>query len=126
MSQTFLLLAAIFGFTGVAIVAFGAHGLSAHFAANPTLQPTFETASKYHLIHAVALLGVAWACAQYPGRWTTIAGFALVAGILLFSGSLYILSIFNVRWMGAIAPFGGVALLIGWACLGIQAWVGLR
>lgn len=122
MSRTWTILAAIFGAMGVAVGAFGAHGLAAHFAANPNLAATFETAVQYHLIHALALLGAAWAAERYPGRWTRYAGWLFALGIIFFSGALYILSIFNVRFMGAIAPIGGVALIAGWVCLGIAAW----
>jgi uncharacterized membrane protein YgdD (TMEM256/DUF423 family) len=122
MIRTFTLLAAVLGAVGVALGAFGAHGLAAHFAANPTLESSYDTAVQYHLIHAVALLGVAWASAHYPGRWTRYAGWLFALGILFFSGALYILSIFNLRFMGAMAPIGGAALIAGWVCLGIAAW----
>lgn len=120
--RKFTLLAALFGALGVALGAFGAHGLAAHFAANPSLESSFDTAVQYHLIHAVALLGAAWASSQYPGRWTRYAGWLFAVGIIFFSGALYILSIFNIRIMGAIAPIGGVAFIAGWVCLGIAAW----
>jgi uncharacterized membrane protein YgdD (TMEM256/DUF423 family) len=122
MTRKFMLMAAIFGALGVALGAFGAHGLRAHFTANPDLEPTFDTAVQYHLIHSVALLGAAWAAAHFPGRWTRYAGWLFVAGILLFSGALYVLSILNVPFMGAVAPFGGAALIGGWLCLGVAAW----
>ena len=122
MYRTFVILAAIFGATGVAFGAFGAHGLAAHFAANPNLESNFETAVQYHLIHALALLSAAWAAEHYPGRWTRNAGWLFAVGILLFSGALYILSVFNVRFMGAIAPIGGLSFIGGWVCLGVAAW----
>lgn len=116
-------LAALLGFLGVALGAFGAHGLAGHFDANPDLEPTFQTASRYHMYHALALLAAAWLSTRVPGRLVLWAGWALLLGVALFSGSLYILSIFGVRWMGAVAPFGGVSLLVGWALLG---WAVLR
>lgn len=122
MTRKFMLAAAIFGALGVALGAFGAHGLRAHFDVNPDLEPTFETAVLYQLVHAAALLGAAWAAAHYPGRWTRFAGWLFVLGIFLFSGALYVLSIGGVRFMGAVAPFGGAALIGGWLCLGIAAW----
>jgi uncharacterized membrane protein YgdD (TMEM256/DUF423 family) len=122
MSRTFVILAAIFGATGVALGAFGAHGLSAHFTANPNLESSFDTAVQYHLIHTLALLGAAWATERYKVRWTRYAGWLFTLGILFFSGALYILSIFNLRFMGAIAPLGGVAFIAGWICLGMAAW----
>ena len=119
--QTLLLLAAFFGATGVAIGAFGAHGLSATLEANGRAG-TFQTGTIYHLVHAVALLGVAFVASQYDSQLVIYAGYAMVAGILLFSGSLYILSIFDLRIMGAVAPLGGTAFIIGWILLGIIAW----
>ena len=119
--QTLLLLAAFFGATGVAIGAFGAHGLSSILEANGRAD-TFQTATIYHLVHAVALLGVAFVASQYDSQLVLYAGYALVAGILLFSGSLYILSIFNIPIMGAIAPLGGTAFIIGWVLIGLVAW----
>ncbi|MFN8451361.1 MAG: DUF423 domain-containing protein [Anaerolineae bacterium] len=120
-SQKFNLLAAVFGFLGVALGAFGAHGLTAHFSAHPDLKPTFETAVQYQMYHALALVGAAWFAERYPGRPARWAGYLFAAGIVLFSGSLYILSLFDLRIMGAVAPLGGLAFLGGWLCLGLAA-----
>ncbi|MBE2182778.1 MAG: DUF423 domain-containing protein [Anaerolineae bacterium] len=117
-----LLLASVFGAAGVALGAFGAHALSGHFEANPSLQATYETAVQYHLIHAAALLGTAALAAWMPSKWVRRAAWLFALGILLFSGSLYILSLANLRFMGAVAPFGGAALIAGWVSLGIGAW----
>lgn len=119
--QTLLLLAAFFGATGVAIGAFGAHGLSAILEANGR-ESSFRTATLYHLIHALALLGTAILISQIDSQLLVYAGYAFVAGILFFSGSLYILSIFDIRIMGAIAPIGGTAFIVGWILLGVAAW----
>lgn len=121
MVARFILLASIFGGLGVALGAFGAHGLSAVLEANGRSE-TFRTGTLYHLIHAVALLGVAFVASQYESSLVMWAGYAFVAGIFLFSGSLYILSIFNIPIMGAIAPLGGTAYIIGWVLLGVVAW----
>lgn len=121
MSGRFLIFAAFLGALGVGLGAFGSHGLRMILEANGR-ESTFDTAVQFHLIHAVALLGAAWAATQYPGKWTTWAGYLFVAGIVLFSGSLYLLAVFNVGFMGAIAPFGGASLIGGWLCLGISAW----
>jgi len=83
---------------------------------------TFETASQYHLVHALALLAVGWFASQNSTRLVLWAGYLLIAGTLIFSGSLYILAIADLSFMGAIAPIGGTALLAGWACLGYAAW----
>jgi uncharacterized membrane protein YgdD (TMEM256/DUF423 family) len=125
MAKTFLLVAAVLGFTGVALGAFGAHGLQAALEANGRAD-TFETANRYHLSHALGLLIVGVWLASPGGaalknslRW---AGYGFIAGTLLFSGSLYILAIFDLGFMGAVAPLGGAGLLLGWAAFGWTAW----
>jgi uncharacterized membrane protein YgdD (TMEM256/DUF423 family) len=120
MSRIFIGIASLLGLTGVAIGAFGAHGLAAVLEANGRAA-TFDTATQYHLIHALALLAAAWLDEQHPGQWTRRAGWLFILGTIVFSGSLYILAIFNLRFMGAVAPIGGVALIAGWACLGLSA-----
>ena len=119
--QALLLMAAFFGMTGVALGAFGAHGLSAILEANGR-EETFRTGTLYHLIHALALFGLGILATQIDSQVLTYAGYAFVAGILLFSGSLYILSIFDIRMMGAVAPFGGTSFIIGWILIGVAAW----
>jgi uncharacterized membrane protein YgdD (TMEM256/DUF423 family) len=121
MNRTFIRVAALLGLTGVALGAFGAHGLAAVLEANGRAA-TFDTATQYHLIHALALLAAAWRDEQHPNQWTRRAGWLFIIGVILFSGSLYLLAIFNLRFMGAVAPFGGLALMAGWACLGWSAW----
>lgn len=119
--QILLLLAAFFGAIGVAIGAFGAHGLSAVLESNGRAD-TFSTGTLYHLVHALALLGLGALATQIDSQLLLYAGYAFVAGIIFFSGSLYILSIFDIRIMGAIAPIGGTAFIIGWILLGVVAW----
>lgn len=121
--RTFILLAAVFGFLGVALGAFGVHALRPTLEASGRVD-TYETAAQYQLYHALALLGAAWAAERWPGRLTRASGWLFALGILLFSGSLYILAIGNVRFMGAVAPLGGTAFLAGWAFLGLAAWRG--
>ncbi|MBX3086723.1 MAG: DUF423 domain-containing protein [Anaerolineae bacterium] len=121
MSRTFIILSTILGFTGVALGAFGAHGLQATLEANGRTG-TFETASRYQMYHALALIGVAWLMSIKADPFLTAAGWTLFAGALIFSGALYVLAIFDVRIMGAVAPIGGLLMLIGWACMGIGAW----
>jgi uncharacterized membrane protein YgdD (TMEM256/DUF423 family) len=117
MESTFTALAAIFGFLGIALGAFGAHSLERYFEQNPGREGTFKTGVQYHQIHALALLGVAWASGRWSSSLIPAAGYLFVLGILLFSGSLYLLSVTNRRWLGTITPLGGLAFLAGWGCL---------
>jgi uncharacterized membrane protein YgdD (TMEM256/DUF423 family) len=120
MVRSFLMLAAFFGFTGVALGAFAAHGLKNRLS--PEYLAIFHTGVLYQLIHALAILGVAVLAAQLPGRLMTWAGFSFALGIVLFSGSLYVLTLTGVSKLGIITPFGGLAFLVGWALLGLTAW----
>lgn len=122
MEKTFLIAASIFGFLAVAIGAFGAHSLSAYFEDHPDLEDNYRTAVLYQMFHVVALIAVAWAAAQWDQSAFTWSGYAFIAGILLFSGSLYVLSMTGIRWLGAITPLGGIAFLAGWALLAIGVW----
>ena len=120
MERTFAILGALSGFVGVAAGAFGAHGLRQRVS--PDMLAVFETGARYQMYHAVALLAVAWAGTRWPGPAMHFAGWAFVAGTLLFSGSLYLLSLTGARWLGAITPVGGVAFLAGWLGLAWGAW----
>ena len=82
----------------------------------------FETGARYQMYHALALLGVAWGIERWPNRAWRVAGWSFVVGIVLFSGSLYLLALSGARWLGAITPFGGVAFLVGWGLLGWAGW----
>jgi uncharacterized membrane protein YgdD (TMEM256/DUF423 family) len=84
---------------------------------------TFETGVRYHMYHALALFVVAFALTrwQQTAGWSTAAGWLFVVGLILFSGSLYLLAITGVRWLGAITPLGGVAFIAGWVCLVVAA-----
>lgn len=119
--RLFFTLGAVFGGLGVILGAFGAHAL------RRTLTPddlaTFEIGVRYQMYHALALLAVAWATTQWDARTLTVAGWAFVVGILVFSGSLYALVLTGQRWLGAVTPFGGVAFIVGWALL---AWTAVR
>ena len=117
MDRVFFALGAIAAFIGVALGAFAAHGLKSRLDAG--MLAIFETGVRYQMYHALALLAVAWACTKWPGAWTTASGWLFVAGIVVFSGSLYLLALSGVRWLGAITPLGGLAFLAGWAWL---AW----
>jgi uncharacterized membrane protein YgdD (TMEM256/DUF423 family) len=119
MEATFTVLAAITGFLGVALGAFGAHSLSAYFKDKPHLEANFKTGVQYHFYHGLALLGVAWASGRWSSSLIPLAGWLFLLGIILFSGSLYLLSLTGKRWLGAVTPFGGLAFLAGWACLAL-------
>jgi uncharacterized membrane protein YgdD (TMEM256/DUF423 family) len=121
MAKYFLVTGAVLGFFGVALGAFGAHGLEATLTATGRAD-TFEIASRYHMVHALALLAVAWLSSRSPGRLIRWAGILLIAGVVIFSGSLYILAIFDLGVMGAVAPIGGASLLAGWGLLGAAGW----
>jgi len=120
VERLFLILAGVNGFLAVALGAFGAHGLRSSLAGAQNevrrLQ-VWETASQYHLIHALALGLIAYVCTRTPATSAHVAGWLFQAGILLFSGSLYALSITNVTKLGAVTPFGGLCFLAGWAVL---------
>ncbi|KJH81108.1 membrane protein [Pseudomonas fluorescens] len=120
MLRSFLMLAAFFGFTGVALGAFAAHGLKNRLSAD--YLAIFHTGVTYQLVHTLALFGVALLATHIPGRIVTWAGISFVVGILLFCGSLYLLTLTGISKLGIITPFGGVAFLIGWLCLGLAAW----
>jgi len=120
MDRTFLLLAAVLGFIGVALGAFGAHGLRGRLT--PEMLAVFETGVRYQMYHVFALLVVASAIGHLgSARLLVTAGWSFFAGILLFSGSLYALAVTNTSILGAITPFGGLAFLAGWACLALYA-----
>lgn len=116
------MLAAVFGMGAVAAGAFGAHALRSRLS-EPMLQ-VFETAARYQMYHALALLAAAWAVERWGGTAAVAAGWAFVVGMVVFSGSLYLLAVTGARWLGAITPLGGAALLVGWAMLGLAAWRG--
>ena len=120
MDRLFFAIGSLSGFIGVALGAFGAHALKSRL--EPELLATFEVGVRYQMYHAFALLAVAWAQTRWPGAAVTASGWLFVAGTLVFSGSLYALSLSGLRWLGAITPIGGLALLAGWLCLAWAAW----
>jgi uncharacterized membrane protein YgdD (TMEM256/DUF423 family) len=122
MDRVFFAIGALSGFIGVALGAFGAHGLKGRLT--PEMLAVFEVGARYQMYHALALLAVAWAATRWPGVVTTASGWLFVAGTIVFSGSLYALALTGTRWLGAITPFGGLALLAGWLCLAWAAWKG--
>jgi uncharacterized membrane protein YgdD (TMEM256/DUF423 family) len=120
MERTFVGLGAVLAGLAVAAGAFGAHGLRGRL--EPDMLAVFETAARYHMYRAVALLFVGWAATRWPTGQAALAGWLFVAGIVLFSGSLYVLALSGMRWLGAVTPFGGLCFLAGWVVLAWTAW----
>ena len=110
---------AIFMFAAVGLGAFGAHALRQRLS--PEMLAIFETGVRYHVYHALGLFAVAWVADKNPASWAHAAGWAFTVGIVVFSGSLYVLSFTGVRWLGAITPLGGVVFLVGWILLFLAA-----
>ena len=115
MDRLFFALGSASALVAVATGAFGAHGLRARLS--PDLLAVFETAARYQMYHALALLAVGCAVTRWPGPWPVRAGWLFAVGTLLFSGSLYVLALSGMRWLGAVTPLGGLAFLAGWTCL---------
>ena len=120
--KIFLILGSLNAFLGVALGAFGAHGLKAKVP--PEMLTVWNTAVQYHLVHALGLLVIGILCHLMPGTMSVrAAGWLIFLGTLLFSGSLYVMVLTGIRGLGMITPIGGVAFLIGWLLL---ALAGLR
>ncbi len=119
MDRLLFALGAVSALISVGAGAFGAHALRARLS--PELLAVFETGARYQMYHALGLFAASWAVTRWPGPWAFRAGWLFLVGTLLFSGSLYALALSGVRWLGAVTPFGGVALLAGWACLVLAA-----
>ena len=117
MAKWFVVLAGVLGALGVAAGAFGAHGLASRVTAERLA--VFETGARYHLLHTLALLACAWLCTQSTSLSPRLAGALFVAGIVIFSGSLYLLVLLDQPKLGAITPIGGVSLIAGWIALAV-------
>ena len=119
-SSGWLAVGAVAAGIGVGLGAFGAHGLKSRV--DPHMLAVFETGVRYHLYHALALLAVAWVSSRSMSALPSASGWAFIAGILLFSGSLYLLVLTGTKWLGAITPLGGLAFLVGWVLLAASAF----
>jgi uncharacterized membrane protein YgdD (TMEM256/DUF423 family) len=119
MDHLFFRLGAGSALMAVAAGAFAAHALRDQLA--PASLAIFETAARYQMYHALALLAVAWAATHWPGTLPRWSGWCFVVGTILFSGSLYALALSGIGWLGAVTPLGGVALMLGWLCLALAA-----
>ncbi len=117
MERLFFQLAGLNGLLAVALGAFGAHGLKARLDGLEDAAQRlawWETAAHYHLTHALALGLIGYLASRVPGRQPAVAGWSFQVGILLFSGSLYAMTLTGIRGLGAITPLGGLGLLVGW------------
>src|SRR5262245_58519830 len=120
VDRTFLLIGAVAGFLGVALGAFGAHGLRSRVS--PEMLAVFETAVRYQMYHALALVATSVVSGQLEStRFLKAAGWLFAVGMALFSGSLYVVVLGGATAFGAITPIGGLAFLLGWACLALAA-----
>lgn len=120
--RIWLAIGALLGLTGVAMGAMGAHLLADVIVEGRA--DTFETAVRYQMYHALALMGVAYLQERWPGQLLRLTGWLFTAGVILFSGSLYVLALTDIGIMGAIAPLGGAAFISGWAILLLVALKG--
>ena len=119
--KLFILIGSLNALIGVALGAFGAHGLKSKVA--PEMLTVWNTAVQYHLIHALGLLLIGILAHLMPAApLIKSGGWSILLGILLFSGSLYALVLTGIKPLGIITPFGGVAFLIGWLLIAIAAW----
>lgn len=112
--KLFVAMGSLLGLLGVAAGAFGAHALEARLDAD--MLAVWETAAKYQMYHALALFGAAWLVGQTQSTWATAAGWAFLGGVVVFSGTLYVLALSGIKWLGAITPIGGTAMIVGWFC----------
>lgn len=122
MERFFVGLAGVFGAFGVMAGAFAAHGLRGHLV--PRMLEVFETGARYQMYHALALLLVGLLLARRAHPAVAVAGWLFAAGVVLFSGSLYLLAVTGVRWLGAITPAGGLSFIAGWLLLAWGGWRG--
>ena len=125
MPRIFVVLSGLLGFSAVALGAFGAHGLRSRLESLPDGMKRLEwwnTAAHYHLTHALALGLAAWLVHRGAGTSAVVAGWSFVAGVALFSGSLYLMTITGQTKLGAVTPFGGLLFLVGWGAVVVAGW----
>ena len=120
MERRVLAIGALMGFFGVVAGTFGAHALDRSLS--PKMLNVFDVGVRYHMYHALAILGTAWLCRHDACRLAIAAAGCFAAGIVIFSGSLYLLAVTEARWLGMVAPIGGTAFLAGWTLLFITAF----
>lgn len=122
MIQIFISVAALLGGLSVAAGAFASHALREKLSERAV--EIFETGARYQMYHALALLLVALLLSRAEAAQSILiaSGIAFIVGVVMFSGSLYTLSLTSIKWLGAIAPLGGAAFIVGWSCLAVAAW----
>jgi len=116
MIKLTLIFATISGILSVGLGAFGAHALKDKLETSGLLS-TYQTAVQYQFYHTLALLAIGLLMTKYTSQWLNYSSYLMMAGIIVFSGSLYVLSLSGVKWLGAITPLGGLAFILGWGCL---------
>lgn len=121
--KVFVVVGCILGLLSVALGAFGAHGLQDKV--EPRMIEVWETAARYQMYHALALFAAAWVLQQTQHTGATVAGWSFIAGTLIFSGSLYVMVLSGVKWLGAITPIGGTVMIVGWVALLVAAVKGM-
>ncbi|MFQ5496041.1 MAG: DUF423 domain-containing protein [Phycisphaerae bacterium] len=117
MDGKWITIGALVGLTGVGLGAFGAHGLKSRL--EPVRLQSFEVGVRYQMYHALALVAVAWVASSRPSGLVTAAGLSMLAGVVLFSGSLYGLTLTSWKWLGPVTPLGGGLLMAGWMLLAL-------
>lgn len=125
MTRIFIILSGLLGFSAVALGAFGAHGMRSRLESLPDGMKRLEwwnTAADYHLTHALALGLAAWLVHRGSSTSATVAGWSFVAGVALFSGSLYVMAITGQTKLGVITPVGGLFFLVGWGAIMVAGW----
>jgi uncharacterized membrane protein YgdD (TMEM256/DUF423 family) len=121
MEKTFFSIGAVFAFLAVAAGAFGAHALTPRITAEHLA--TYETAARYQMYHALALIAIAWAMSRWPDAvMLAWSGRLFVAGSIIFCATLYVIALGGPRWLGAITPIGGLCFLAGWAIAAVAVW----
>jgi len=120
VERWFGVLGAIFGALGVGLGAFGAHGLKGRVEESSIA--IWQTAASYQMWHALALIAVAWVISEGTSTAARVSGIAFTLGVLLFSGSLYVLVLSGQKWLGAVTPLGGLAFIVGWVSLAVALW----
>ena len=120
MKSGWLMIGAVAGGVGVALGAFGAHGLKSRVSAE--MLAVFETGVRYQMYHALALVAVGLAATRWTSVWLGAAGWLFLIGIVVFSGSLYVMTFTGIRWLGAITPIGGLSFILGWLSLALAAY----